>query len=103
MDAVINRLSEIEKAAGAILDEANVRKKEFAAQMEAKTAEFDARLEQETAERIAQIQKKMEEEMKAMLDKQAADSEAFLKQLEENYESRHEAYAEALFQKMIKG
>ena len=45
----------------------------------------------------------MEEEMKAMLDKQAADSEAFLKQLEENYESRHEAYAEALFQKMIKG
>ena len=34
MDTVINRLSEIEEAAGAIADEANVRKKAFAKEME---------------------------------------------------------------------
>ena len=41
MDTVINRLSEIEAAAGAIVEEANVRKKAFAEEMDAKTAEFD--------------------------------------------------------------
>lgn len=102
MDAVINRLSQIEKTAGAILDEANVRKKEHAVRMEEKTAAFDAGLEQETAERIAGIQKKMEAEMKALLDQQAADSQVFLKELEADYESCHGTYAEALFRKLIK-
>ena len=34
MDTVINRLSEIEAAAGAIVEEANARKKAFAEEME---------------------------------------------------------------------
>ena len=38
MDTVINKLWEIEEAAGAIADEANVRKKAFAKEMEDKTA-----------------------------------------------------------------
>ena len=37
MDTVINKLWEIEEAAGAITDEANVRKKAFAKEMEDKT------------------------------------------------------------------
>ena len=41
MDTVINRLSEIEAAAGAIVEEANARKKAFAEEMDAKTAAFD--------------------------------------------------------------
>ena len=41
MDTVINKLWEIEEAAGAITDEANVRKKAFAKEMEDKTASFD--------------------------------------------------------------
>ena len=40
MDTVINRLSEIEAAAGAIVEEANARKKAFAEEMDAKTAAF---------------------------------------------------------------
>ena len=102
MDTVINRLSDIEKAAGSIMDDANARKKALAKEMEEKTAAFDAALEQETAGRISDIQKKMEAEMKALLDKQTADSQALIKQLEEAYENQHENYAEALFQSMIK-
>ena len=41
MDTVINRLSDIEEAAGAIVEEANVRKKAYAAEIEKKTADFD--------------------------------------------------------------
>lgn len=103
MDTVINRLSEIEAAAGAIVEEANVRKKAFAGEMDAKTAAFDKNLEQETARRIAEIQEKMEADMNGLLAKQKAESEALLKELEDNYNRRHEEYAEALFQKMIKG
>ena len=87
MDTVINRLSEIEAAAGAIVEEANARKKAFAEEMDAKTAAFDKSMEQETARRIAEIQEKMEAEMNGLL----------------NYIRHHEEYAEALFQKMIKG
>ena len=46
MDTVINRLSEIEAAAGAIVEEANARKKAFAEEMDAKTAAFDKSMEQ---------------------------------------------------------
>ena len=37
------------------------------------------------------------------LAKQKAESEALRKELEDNYNRHHEEYAEALFQKMIKG
>ena len=60
-------------------------------------------VEQETARRIAEIQEKMEADMNGLLAKQKAESEALLKELEDNYNRRHEEYAEALFQKMIKG
>lgn len=102
MDTVINKLWEIEEAAGAIADEANVRKKAFAKEMEDKTASFDAGLEQETARRIADIGHKMEADMEAMLARQKSDFETLLKQLEDNYNRYHTAYADALFQKMIK-
>ena len=49
---VIDRLSDIEHDAGAIMDGANARKKEIAKEMADKTAAFDAQLEQETAGRI---------------------------------------------------
>ena len=60
MDTVIEKISEIESAATAIMEDANERKKAFAKEMEDKTASFDAGLEQETARRIADIGHKME-------------------------------------------
>ena len=47
MDTVINRLSDIEKAAVSVMDGAGERKKQMAREMEEKTAAFDARLEKE--------------------------------------------------------
>ena len=43
MDTVINRLSDIEKAAVSVMDGAGERKKQMAREMEEKTAAFDAR------------------------------------------------------------
>lgn len=102
MDTVIKKLSEIEEAAGSIMEDAGARKHAFAQEMEARTEAFDAQLEKETGEEIAQIQKKMEADMNTLLAKQTADCQALLKELDENYNQRHEAYVKTLFQQMIK-
>ena len=60
MDTVINRLSDIEKAAVSVMDGASERKKQMAREMEEKTAAFDRELEKKTAARISCIQKQME-------------------------------------------
>lgn len=99
MDKIIDRLSDIEKAAGSLMDDAGVRKKALAKEMEEKTAAFDRELEQKTAARISCIQKQMEQEE---LDKQAADARGMIARLEETYEKQHKLYAESLFRSMIK-
>ena len=102
MDKIIDRLSDIEKAAGSLMDDAGVRKKALAEKMEEKTAAFDRELEQKTAGRISCIQKQMEQEMQEELDKQAADARGMIARLEETYEKQHKLYAESLFRSMIK-
>ena len=102
MDTVINRLSDIEKAAVSVMDGASERKKQMAREMEEKTAAFDRELEQKTAARISCIQKQMEQEMQEELDKQAADARGMIARLEETYEKQHKLYAESLFRSMIK-
>lgn len=102
MDNVINKLSEIEHNAAAIMEAANARKKEFAVQMEKKTADFDAALEAETAKQVTELRDRMEKTMQAKLAKQKSDAEEILRIMEENYQTNHKAYAKELFQSMIK-
>ena len=102
MDTVINRLSDIEKAAVSVMDGASERKKQMAREMEEKTAAFDAQLEKENQDRISQIRSKMEEELQQELRQQSEDAKATMKRLEATYENRHEEYAQALFKNMIR-
>ena len=102
MDKIIDRLSDIEKAAGSLMDDAGVRKKALAKEMEEKTAAFDAQLEKENQDRISQIRSKMEEELQQELRQQSEDAKATMKRLKATYENRHEEYAQALFKNMIK-
>ena len=76
MDTVINRLSDIEKAAVSVMDGASERKKQMAREMEENTAAFDAQLEKENQDRISQIRSKMEEELQQELRQQSEDAKA---------------------------
>lgn len=102
MDTVIRRLSDIEDAAGAIMDQAAARKRELAQEMEKRKAAFDRELEKDTADRIAELHRKMEEETKELLDRQSREANEQIRLLEQNYEAGHREYAENLFRKMIK-
>lgn len=102
MDTVIEKISEIESAATAIMENANEEKKAFAKEMEERTAAFDAQLEAETNKRIEELRARMEIEMNDRLEKQRNDSEKVLRALDKRYQEHHAQYVEELFKKMIK-
>lgn len=101
MDTVLNKISEIESSATAIMDQANVRKKEYTKEIEERTATFDAQLEKDTNQKLEDLRNRMEIDMKSQLEKQKAGAKAVLELMEETYNKNHEAYALELFQQMI--
>ena len=101
MNDVINKLSDIEQASVNIMDSANARKKEIAAQMADKTSSFDAQIQADTAKKLADLRTQMEVDMQAKLSKQKSDADKVLAMMEENYRDNHEAYARQLFKAMI--
>lgn len=102
MDTVIEKISEIESAATAIMEDASEQKKAFAKEMEERTAAFDAQLEAETSKRIEELRARMEIEMKERLEKQRSDSQKVLRAMEKRYQEHHTQYVEELFKKMTK-
>ena len=80
MNDVINKLSDIEQASVNIMDSANARKKEIAAQMADKTSSFDAQIQADTAKKLADLRT--------------------LRQMEDSYAAHHTEYAQALFRTM---
>lgn len=101
MDAIMNKLSAIENAASSIMEDANIQKKDYAKDMEAKTAAFDAELENQTNKKLDTLRTKLGVEMETRLAKQKADAEEALSSMEENYKFRHKAYVEELFSNML--
>lgn len=101
MDTVIKKISEIETAASSVMEDANVRKKAFAQEIEEKTAAFDKELEAQTSQKLEELRARMEIEMNAKLSKQKADAEAMLVRMEKNYEDHHAEYARTLFRSLI--
>ena len=97
---VINKLSDIEQASVNIMDSANARKKEIAAQMADKTSSFDAQVQADTAKKLADLRAQMEVDMQAKLSKQKSDAEETLRQMEDSYAAHHTEYAQALFRTM---
>ena len=102
MDTVIKRISEIEKAAVTVMDDAAARKKAFAAEMEEKTRQFEQTADAETEKKVQDLRQEMESRMKSELSEQKAQAEAQLVRMEKNYELHHETYVKKLFQELIR-
>lgn len=101
MDTVINRLSDIEKAAVSVMDGASERKSRWPVKWKRKRRLLMHSWKR-NQDRISQIRSKMEEELQQELRQQSEDAKATMKRLEATYENRHEEYAQALFKNMIK-
>ncbi|WP_367567141.1 ATPase [Lacrimispora sp.] len=102
MDAVIEKISEIESSATSIMEAAAQRKKTFFKEMEERTAAFDAQLEKETEKELEELRASMEISMNERLKKQQSDSQKLLETMEKQFKEHHTQYAENLFHTITK-
>ncbi|MBY0758465.1 hypothetical protein [Sellimonas caecigallum] len=100
MDSVIDKLTEIEVAASAIVSHAEKEKEELDREFEERRKEFDRELEEKTNEKIKKIQEELERDKKAMLDGQESASSDLIMSLQDEYETRHTEYAKEILQRI---
>jgi hypothetical protein len=102
MDDIISKLSAIEDMSQSYIDDAILKKKDIAAEMEAKKKLWKDDLDIKTKSRIAALQ----EEKNAVKEKKMSElkqqSEKSSKDMQSIYDHYHDKYVDNLFSEMIK-
>ena len=93
MDSIVNRLTEIEDAASAIVQHADEQKEALDKEFDEKKKLFDAVLEKKTQSRIDAIRSDLEKNTSRLLDSQNGSSDAAIEALQQEYNERHTEYA----------
>ncbi len=100
MDSVINKLTEIESAASAIVKNAEAQKETLDKEYAKKRKQFDQELEQKTAAHLREIRSALESDTKELLENQTGASSSSIKALEREYETRHTIYAQEILKRI---
>lgn len=100
MDSVINKLTEIEEAADAIVAHAEEQKAVLDKEYEARKKEFDRELEAETRGGLSKIQEELEADKKRLLDGQSGANADGIRLLREEYEKHHAKYAQEILNRI---
>ena len=93
MEQILNKLSEIEATANAIMQDASRQK-------QALSKEFDATVEKETGTEIRKIREDLAREKDARINELRTETEDQLSRLDAYYEAHHEDLCKELFQKI---
>lgn len=102
MEQVLKRLSEIESAATAIMEQADARKKELSQKMERQTAKFDQKVANETATTIENLRQQLHLQIESELLEQQKQTDGLLKYLDEQYNKDHTKIARQILEQLIK-
>ena len=100
MDSVINKLTEIEEAASAIVSHAEEQKAALDKEYEEKRKAFDADLEEKTQRKLQAIRDELEGEKKRLLHGQSAGSQNSIQLLRQEYEANHTRYAREILERI---
>lgn len=100
MEQILNKLSEIEATANAIMQDAAQQKQALSEEAEKQTKEFDASLEKETSDEIRKIREDLAHEKDARINELRAETEDQLSRLDAYYKAHHESLCSELFQKI---
>ena len=100
MDSIVNRLTEIEDAASAIVQHDEDQKEELNREIEEKRKAFDAYLEARTQARIRSIREELEQNTSQILDSQNGQSDAAIDALQKEYDQRHTEYAREILKRI---
>ena len=100
MESIVNRLTEIEDAATAIVQHAEDQKEALSKEYDEKRRKFDEDLEKKTQERISVIRDKLEKKTSQLLDSQSGSSDAVIQALQKEYSERHTEYAREILKRI---
>ena len=100
MDSIINKLTEIEDAASAIVAHAEDQKTALDNEYDKKRRDFDAALEADTQARIREIRGKLEKDTSRVLDTQSDENTASIEALRKEYEEKHTEYARDILRRI---
>lgn len=100
MDSVIDKLTEIEQTASAIVAHAEEEKAEIDREYDERRKKFDQKLEEETMVRIERIREGLESDKKHLLTGQDESSRELIASLQEEYTKNHTVYAENILKRI---
>lgn len=100
METIINKLTEIETAASAIVTHAEQQKEEMDREYEERRKEFDQDLEKKTMQKIQKIQEELEWDKKRLWEGQEDASSEMILSLQREYNTKHTAYAAEILKRI---
>ena len=100
MDAILDKLTEIENAASAIVRHAEEQKDVLGQEFDEKRKKFDEDLENKTKARLEKIREQLEKEQSRVLNSSSGASEDTICSLLKEYEEKHTEYAHEILRRI---
>ena len=100
MDSIVNKLTEIEDSASAIVAHAETQKEVLDREYDEKRRAFDEDLEKQTQARINAIRDELEKNTSGILDSQSGASTETIRALQKEYEEKHTEYAHEILRRI---
>ena len=103
MDHIVKKLSEIEHAAEAVVEHAELEKSELEERIQNERNQFDKQLEDHTQKELNDIHKGLNRQMDEILARQNRKNQTAIEELKKDFEEKHTAYAEKIVRRIIEG
>ena len=100
MDHIVKKLSEIEHAAEAVVEHAELEKSELEERIQNERNQFDKQLEDHTQKELNDIHKGLNRQMDEILARQNRKNQTAIEELKKE---KHTAYAEKIVRRIIEG
>lgn len=101
MDAIMEKLAEIETTAEAIVERAEARKYEVEKEIQHKRDEFDRQLDEKTQAELARIRQAAEDKMNRIMEEQRLKNRTTIDNLKREYEENHTEYAQEILRHIL--
>lgn len=103
MKSVIEKLAEIEATAQAIVEHAEVRKRDVEKEIMLMRNEFDEKLAKETDEKLLMLREKREANLNLKMEEERKKNGKVIEQLKEEFAKNHTVYAKEILQNILEG
>ncbi len=101
MEQIISKLSEIEKMAGQIMEEAQCKKKELSQQHQEQCQAYDRQADADAEEKIRQIRQQLKQKQETQLADLKKRTKDEFSHMEKYYTEHHQRLAREIYEKII--